>query len=783
MLGINATGIYNGTTTLSNPTITTTGLASWDRITSVTISNANANSANAYVTAIAGTANYGYTFAASNYVINSGHNGTLSSGSPVNADQASATNKVVVTPAPLGVTISGVYSGTSTITPTAFTVTGLVNSQSITGLSSATVSNINVSANNSNYVTAITADGGTASMDNYSITAAYNSLVGNTQNTVTLTTKSLTITGITIGAKVYDGTTAATITAGSLDGVAVIDQSSASLSLTKTASFATANAANDVSVNVLGSISGTAVGNYTLVQPSGVTANIARKTLTVGGTSTAANKIYDRTDVAIIYGGNLVGVVTADLPNVSLIQTGAFAQVGAVNGITVAVTASLTGTAASNYLVTQPASLTANITKKTLTVVDTAVANKVYNGTTAAVVTAGSLFGVVSGDGSDVVLTRAATFTSANAGTAVPVTMSNSISGDASANYTLVQPTGIVANIIPAPLGISVAATYSGSATIAPTTFTVTGLVNSETITGISSAVLNSMNVSANSTNFVKSVTISSGTANASNYAFNTVASSTAGSTLNAVTLSTKTLTVTGTIADKKVYDGANTVSVWGGKLVGVIGIDAVVLKQTGVLDSVNVGSAVPVTMTSTISGFSAANYTLVQPSGITAVITPKSITISDGTVANKVYDGTTNAVITGGSLVGVLTADASNVTLTQAGRFSSPNVSNGIIIIASGSISGSAASNYTLVQPAGITANITPAMLGISVIGLANGTNNITPISFTINGLINGQTITSLSTVNVKSSSISSNGSNFVTGIVISGGTALATNYAFSPV
>ena len=250
VLGINATGVYNGTTTLSNPTITTTGLASWDRITSVTISNANANSANAYVTAIGGTANYGYTFASSNYLINSGYNGTLSSGSPVNADQASATNKVVVTPAPLGVTISGVYSGTSTITPTAFAVTGLVNSQTITGLNSATVNNINVSANGSNYVTGISVSGGTASMDNYSLTAAYNTVAGNTQNTVTLTPKSLTITGITIGAKVYDGTTTATITAGSLDGVAVIDQSSASLSLTKTASFATANAANDVSVNV-----------------------------------------------------------------------------------------------------------------------------------------------------------------------------------------------------------------------------------------------------------------------------------------------------------------------------------------------------------------------------------------------------------------------------------------------------------------------------------------------------------------------------------------------------
>jgi hypothetical protein len=186
--------------------------------------------------------------------------------------------------------------------------------------------------------------------------------------------------------------------------------------------------------------------------------------------------------------------------------------------------------------------------------------------------------------------------------------------------------------------------------------------------------------------------------------------------------------------------------------------------------------------MSNTISGFSAPNYVLVQPSGVTGVVTPKVITISDGTVAHKVYDGTTNAVITGGSLVGVLSADASNVVLSQAGRFSSPNVSNGIIIITSASISGTAAGNYALTQPVGITANITPAMLGISVVGVANGTNTISPISYTINGLINGQTITGLSSVSIKSSSISSNGSNFVTGIVISGGTALATNYAFAP-
>jgi mucin-19 len=784
VLGISVSGVYNGTTTFtsSNATITTTGLASWDRITSVTVNSANANGASTFVSAFAGNtpATVTNTFSASNYLINTSYNGTLSSGVPVNAGQVTATNRVNITPAPIGITVSGVYTGTTSIAPTAFTVTGLVNNQTITAISTAVINNINVSANNSNFVSAVTVSGGTASIANYNITPAYNTTPGSTQNTVTLTPKALTISGIAIGAKTYDGTSSATVTTGSLVGVASID--TANVILTQVGSFATANAGTGVAVNVIASIAGSAIGNYSLTQPTGITATITRKTLTVGGTSTAASKVYDGSTAASVFGGSLVGVVTADIPNVSLSQSGTFAQTGVGTAISVTVSASLDGSAAGNYLITQPANLSANITVKTVTVSGTVVANKVYNGTTAATVTAGTLVGVIDADSANVTLSRAASFSSANAGTAISVTMSNTISGSAAANYALVQPSGIVANITPAPLGIRVAAVYSGSTTIAPSTFTVTGLVNSETITGISSAVINSMNVSANSTNYVRSITIASGTANANNYAFSTVASTTIGTSLNAVTLTAKTLTVNGTIADSKVYDATTTVRVWGGTLVGVVGIDAVNLSQSGVLNSANVGNAVAVTMTSTISGFSAANYTLVQPSGVTAAITPRVITISDGTVANKVYDGTTDAVITGGALVGVLSGDINNVVLTQAGRFSSPNVSNGIIIIASGSISGSAASNYSLVQPAGITANITPAMLGISVVGVANGTNNITPISYTLSGLIGGQTITGLSSVSVKSSSISSNGSNFVTGIVISGGTALATNYAFAP-
>ncbi|MBU3630716.1 YDG domain-containing protein, partial [Polynucleobacter sp. AP-Melu-500A-A1] len=782
VLGISVSGVYNGTTSYSNQnaTIVTTGLAAWDTITNVTVSSANAYTANAYVTAVAGTATGVNTFSSLNYLINGAFNSALTNGLPVKTSQSSATNRVTITPAPLGVTINAVYSGTTSVTPTSFTITGLVNSQTITGISAATINAINVSANTSNYVTAITLGGGTASIGNYFINPVYNTVSSNTQNTVTLTPKALTVTGITIAAKTYDGTKSATVSGGSLVGVSAVDL--ANVTLAQSATFVSPNVANNVALVMVGSISGSASGNYTLTQPTGITANISQKVLTVGGTTVAANKVYDGTTAATITGGTLVGVVTADLANVNLIQSGSFAQSNVANAISVTINDSLSGPASANYILTQPANVTANITPKALTVAGTTVANKVYDGSTAATVTGGTLVGVLGVDAANVTLIKAGSFTTANAGIGIAVTISDSISGSASANYSLTQPTGVIANITPAPLGITLAGVYSGSTTVTPTSFTLTGLVNGETISAISSANVANINVAANSSNFVRSIVVGSGTALASNYAFNTITCTAAGTSLNTVTLSTKTLTVTGTLADAKVYDGTTSVNVWGGSLVGVVGGDVVSLKQAGSFNSANVGSAVVVVINDSISGASSSNYTLIQPTGVTAAITVKTLTVSDGTVAHKTYDGTTNATLTGGSLIGLVAGDAGKVTLVQAGSFSSPNVSNGIIIIVNDSITGVASTNYRLVQPTGITANITPAMLGISVVGVANGTNNITPISYTINGLINGQTITGLSSVTVNSSSISSNGSNFVTGIVISGGTALATNYAFAP-
>ena len=122
------------------------------------------------------------------------------------------------------------------------------------------------------------------------------------------------------------------------------------------------------------------------------------------------------------------------------------------------------------------------------------------------------------------------------------------------------------------------------------------------------------------------------------------------------------------------------------------------------------------------LAGSAAGNYSLGQPSGLSANITKAGVTISSGITANnKAYDGTTAATISSNSVVlaGVLAADAGNVSLSTNGyvaNFASANAGTGIGVTVSGlSLAGSAAGNYSLGQPSGLSANITTAGVTIS--------------------------------------------------------------------
>jgi hypothetical protein len=188
-----------------------------------------------------------------------------------------------------------------------------------------------------------------------------------------------------------------------------------------------------------------------------------------------------------------------------------------------------------------------------------------------------------------------------------------------------------------------------------------------------------------------------------------------------------KALTVTGLTANSKIYDGGTTATLGGtGVLSGVIAPDVVTLSGTpaATFAAKNIGTALPVTVTGlTLSGADAGNYTLTQPAGLTANITSKALTVTGLTVDNKVYDGDASATLGGTvALSGVIVPDVVNLGGTPVATFPDKTVGTGLAVTVTGfTITGAGAGNYTLTQPAGLTANITPKELTITGITADN--------------------------------------------------------------
>jgi hypothetical protein len=115
------------------------------------------------------------------------------------------------------------------------------------------------------------------------------------------------------------------------------------------------------------------------------------------------------------------------------------------------------------------------------------------------------------------------------------------------------------------------------------------------------------------------------------------------------------------------------------------------------------------------------SNYILVQPTGLTANITPLGILV-DATGTNKVYDGNTLDTV-GLSSTGVIAGDQVSFSNTSA-NFSDKNVGNGKTVTVDGiTDSGADAGNYVLLNNSTTTtANITPLMITIG----ATGTNKV---------------------------------------------------------
>jgi hypothetical protein len=291
-------------------------------------------------------------------------------------------------------------------------------------------------------------------------------------------------------------------------------------------------------------------------------------------------------------------------------------------------------------------------------------------------------------------------------GTATATAFTTTYGTPSTAQSFAISGSALEANIIAtAPTGFEVSSDgtiYGTTATFTQSGGTASGTLRirlkaDATVTGTS---YNSANIQLTSTNA-------------------TPVNITTASTGNSV--ATKALTITGISISNKVYDGNPTATISGSAIYsGLVSGEnySVTDSPTAVFANKTVANGKVVT----VSGYTApsSNYSITQPTGLTANITAATLTLTSASVTTKTYDGTTAAIITG-SLSGVISSDV--VTLNGTGTFASPDAGTGISVTSTSTLGGADAGNYTLTQPTGLIGNITKANQTITFNALANQT------------------------------------------------------------
>ena len=207
-------------------------------------------------------------------------------------------------------------------------------------------------------------------------------------------------------------------------------------------------------------------------------------------------------------------------------------------------------------------------------------------------------------------------------------------------------------------------------------------------------------------------------------------------------------LTISGITVVNRTYDGTTnaTINTAGISYGGLIGGDIFGINTTnGVFDNKNVGTAKTVTLTNTYTGADAGNYTLTDQTTALANISAKTITVSGITAANKTYDGTTAATINGSGVTfsGIVSGD--NLALASvSGSFSDKDVGVGKTVSLNSSYGGTDVGNYSFIDQANTTANISQASLNIAA---NNATKVYDSLAYTggngvqYSGFVNGET------------------------------------------
>jgi len=483
-------------------------------------------------------------------------------------------------------------------------------------------------------------------------------------NSVALTVakKNLTISGAVAQGKVYDRTTGTIVsfTGASLVGVVspdvvAIDSSAYS------ANFATAAAGTAKPVTVTGiALSGAASGNYSVSQPTGLTASISQRMVTAS--ITASDKTYDGTRTAAIAscaleaGTGTHGVLSPDVVGCSA-SNGQFgtAQAGSGKGVTADV--ALTGSDQANYQLTGASALTtATINQRNVTA-SISGSDKTYDGTRSETITSCSLeaalgnHGVVSGDAVGCSASNGQ-FGTAQAGSDKAVTADVALTGAGQANYQLTSPSAATtATINQRNVTASISAAgkvYDGNRNAAITSCTLEAATGNHGVVSGDAVGCDASNgrfATRNAGNQAVSADVALNGAGDGNYQL------TSPSAATTATINQRNVTASISASDKT-YDGTRDATITGCTLEDAASNHGVVSGDTIGCDASNGkfatkdAGSLAVTADVALNGGDNGNYQLTSSSASTpATIAQRNVTASISAL-DKTYDGTRDATI-----------------------------------------------------------------------------------------------------------------------------------------
>jgi filamentous hemagglutinin family protein len=441
------------------------------------------------------------------------------------------------------------------------------------------------------------------------------------KGTLTVNKATISVSGLTVPDKIYDGTLDTPITTTGFTPSGVVQGDLFTL-VSSNGLFDTKNAGTGKTVSLSNVYGGADKGNYTITDQSTSKGTILTRPLLV--TARAFDKQYDGTKTAQY--SLTSDKIDGDEVNLSAVSA-LFVSANAGNNISVNVgELSIAGGAqAANYNLAQPATTTkANILPRDLTITGTTASSKPYDSyNTATITQVGMLSGLVSGESLGV--TATGTFAAATAGssgvTAV-YTLQDTATGLAS-NYHLGNTTGISATINKRVLTLSTPTTaqdkvYDGNTTAAVTVGTLSNFAPNETITATGTGTFDSPNVGN------RTVTATYKLSDPNNYSL-------PDSTGIAAAITRRPLTIVGAQASDKFEDGTNVAVVSPGMALNLVSGDKVPISATGTFDSASPGTW-RVNGNYTITDATAnGNYQIVSTPALAASIYQRPVKISDG--------------------------------------------------------------------------------------------------------------------------------------------------------